>query len=559
MQPRAIAVPPSPGCRRCCPLIVWSEHGRWLGLEALEGAPCAECLRHAAVLGSEQRVRVPQRPRSGRRGNGESIPPLDRCSWPEAVETVACALRPLAAAERTLLWLSAGAPGRFDLLARRVGRLVSRCIHVRRRRPADTVARLAHAAGACAAVGDADLVVAWGTAAPSAEGETIWIDPRATNGPARRHALAIRPGGDGRLALAWSAILAGDRTDALDAGGAAHDALDRVVERVAAAARPVFVLGSGLGRYPQAGATVAAIAQLARQVGARLVGPHPPREPHASGAVPLTGDYRVVGSGRLRTLLTQLTAKSTVVVIEGGDPFDIPACGESLATFLRQARSVIQFGYELDQASASADIVIPALSPWERTVGEEPSSDDDRSTLDPPRDLVGEPRFWRRVARALAWPERWFPPAAEEEPAGASLDAGASADPEDLSGALREHGEGPTLTPELWSGFKLWLVTYQDGCHAAWAERVEPVVWLSPDDARIRGVENGEPVVVHNERGQVPAIVRTDALQRPGLACLATGPGGWRRLADLAFPGPPAPGDGETWGASLVEVSKPDR
>ena len=54
-------------------------------------------------------------------------------------------------------------------------------------------------------------------------------------------------------------------------------------------------------------------------------------------------------------------------------------------------------------------------------------------------------------------------------------------------------------------------------------EPADPAVHVHPDDAAARGLADGDPVVVRNDRARVPTTVRLDATLRPGLATMPKG------------------------------------
>jgi anaerobic selenocysteine-containing dehydrogenase len=55
----------------------------------------------------------------------------------------------------------------------------------------------------------------------------------------------------------------------------------------------------------------------------------------------------------------------------------------------------------------------------------------------------------------------------------------------------------------------------------------DPAVHLHPDDAARRGLADGDPVVVRNDRAQIPTTLRVDPALRPGVVSMPKG--SWRR------------------------------
>jgi anaerobic selenocysteine-containing dehydrogenase len=57
----------------------------------------------------------------------------------------------------------------------------------------------------------------------------------------------------------------------------------------------------------------------------------------------------------------------------------------------------------------------------------------------------------------------------------------------------------------------------------------EPRLLMHPDDADRRGIEDGDPVSVFNDRGSFPVVARVSDDVRPGV--VTTGLGHWRKLS----------------------------
>ncbi len=570
MTAHAVPIVPAPGCKRGCELSAWVDHDRLLGLEANGAVACAACLRHARLLQSERRLVVPLRPRSGRRTSGsEPSPVLDPCTWQEAVETATLAMRQAQVADHALVWLSGSVPSVLDLLPRRIGRLTAQCTHVVRRHPSQTVARVAATLPAATAPPQHDLLVVWGGSAIDELRESaaprIVVDPRGAASASGILHLAVRPGADGTLAAAWSARFESPARALGDAGGVDAAALDEACRLIRSARAPLFALGPGLGRYPQVAWSVQSIAALATMTGAAIVAPALQKDLCAHAEVPANGKYRLVGSGALSATLASLVPRQTVVVIEGGDPLTIPGHHEALRKFLRQAARVIQIALERDTVTPYADLIIPALSPWERSdrrvVPSAAGVREGKAALAPPRDLVGEMKFWRRVARSMDWPESWFPVEVDEWTAQATAIAPWEFDAitKGPITALRETGEGPSATPELYAAYRLWMVPGRGPSEDRWDTTAEavPEVAIAAIDAQRRGLMEGAAAVVHNPRGALHGRVRVSEAQAPGIVSIdPAGPGG-AQLAALAQQGTSGPWAGENWACFLVEVSPP--
>ena len=66
----------------------------------------------------------------------------------------------------------------------------------------------------------------------------------------------------------------------------------------------------------------------------------------------------------------------------------------------------------------------------------------------------------------------------------------------------------------------------------------EPEIWISPDDAAARGIENAQPVRVHNSRGEFDALARVTEKIRPGAVWMRDG---WTVLNRLTSNRPAVP------------------
>jgi len=56
----------------------------------------------------------------------------------------------------------------------------------------------------------------------------------------------------------------------------------------------------------------------------------------------------------------------------------------------------------------------------------------------------------------------------------------------------------------------------------------EPFLWISPADAGARGIEDGVPIRLYNERGELRARARVTSKIRPGTVWIETRPS-WSR------------------------------
>ncbi|MGH7912807.1 MAG: molybdopterin dinucleotide binding domain-containing protein, partial [Candidatus Dormibacteraceae bacterium] len=66
----------------------------------------------------------------------------------------------------------------------------------------------------------------------------------------------------------------------------------------------------------------------------------------------------------------------------------------------------------------------------------------------------------------------------------------------------------------------------------------EPVLWIAPEDARDRGVEDGSPVRLHNARGAMTARASVTDRASPGTVWMRDG---WVGINDLTDPGRTVP------------------
>ncbi|MCJ7622116.1 MAG: hypothetical protein MUO76_01340, partial [Anaerolineaceae bacterium] len=65
---------------------------------------------------------------------------------------------------------------------------------------------------------------------------------------------------------------------------------------------------------------------------------------------------------------------------------------------------------------------------------------------------------------------------------------------------------------------------HSQGSNIPWMQKREPqTLWMNPDDAIQRGLQDGEQVLVHNEHGRVRVAVRITADIMPTVVCLLEG------------------------------------
>lgn len=605
MAARAVQLTPAPHCVRDCRLVGWLDEQRWLGLAVeSDDAACAECLAYVRWTRDPARLRVPLRPRAARRGLSQ----LEPSRWEEAIETVVVALRQVLRRELDLVWVSLQRrPRLLGLIPQRVGRLVPRALYLNLGADASAIARR------CALLGARpldrldpahDLVLGWNFdpsreswAAQHAFARLIqaggrWQqvatacplgDPAFDALPAPAQRFFPRSGSE--LALVLGAIYSVTAARGLDnlpprwRDGADAWPLSRSVEltnltieslsRLCSewlnATRPAIVFSTALG-WPAAGdALLRALGVLARVSGATFYAPAEPRDPTAALPRPLdSGSFVEVHSGEVTARLAALDPKRCVVILDGGDPQAIPGQADLWSDFLRRARTVIGFAGERPIPRSECDLVVPISSALERAervgVAEPPALRDAEPVLLPPRDLVDEWQFWRRVARTLGWPGHWFPAdpsTLRGEPAEPVEETPQQAPHPELFGgipAFVECGDGPQTTPDLVAGFRLNLAVQFGG-----EEEPTPEVYLHPSTAQARRLVAGARVVVHNERGALTAVLRSDERQPLDRALVLVGPSERALICRCAALDQVRDDVGVAgWAPTLVEVSEPE-
>jgi hypothetical protein len=603
---RAQPVLPAPSCRGACRARAWvAPGGRLLGLEGDGGLPaCDDCVAAARALDDPARPAAPLVRSPGAGG------PLAPVRWDEACDRLAAALAEAAAGRVQLVWISAARHPRLShAVARRVAHLVpgTRLVRAAGARAAAARAFAGRLeAGQRAAAEDleaADLLVAWGVdparlpraaarawqrAAERGAGRLV-VDPCAAAAGGTALQLGAWPGTDVALALALLRELAG-------AGGARrapdatlHPELERwTPQRVAEVARvqpselaaaaaslaraqrAVIAVGGGVARHGEGPAAAAAIAALAGAAGARLLVPALDPDPAQLLPLPLGappaggGDGPAWGAPALRD-----DARSVVLVVEDAELLAGRGGWGGLERLARTARLSVVLGQHPGALAREASLFLPVAGHLEQVdlVGLDGGTWRGEAVRPVPRGVMPAAAVLRAVARRLGWPERWFP--AEPEGWVAEADGRTAAPPAAASSGaaavLREAGEGPRTTPALFERFPLALVVGRrdegrSPLAAPEAGDAPPMLLLSLPDAAARGLADGAPAIVANERGRLAVRVRREAGQPEGIVAVL--PGGHEPPSALGrlFPEPAAgAGPGGSGGAAvaLVEVGPP--
>lgn len=538
-------VAPSGECRAECRLLArLDERGRPVAYTGRDGTiPCPGCVRALAETSGAGLLEAPLR-RIHRLTSRESA-----VGWDEATDYVADAVRGAVSGSRPFRWLSlARHPRAQDILARRITGLVPGATWSRFTPPVERVARLVGGADLALPragledVVEADVVVAWGVdaglhaadlqrALEAFRGHLVVVDPRDTD-LARRaeHHVAVRPGTDVPLAGAWLCGRDGARAHewarAWPAGRAAQvigvpvDVIEAAGSALAAASRPVVVLGGGLAWCGEAADGVSAVLQFVTALGARMVVPTTAPDPTAGLDAPIHGvaprDVAAVDA----VLPDGEEARDAVVVVEGTGIEERPG-GSGLLESLRQAYRVIVLADRRGSASEMADLVLPMGAGFGRcdVAGLRGPGEAWGGNHVAPRPLgwPGPWSFWRGVARRVGWPENWF--AAE----GAEIVEAAAAvlwtsEPRQGPGegllpaepVHRESGESPISAPALAQTYPLQLVVgrapdWLRGEGLGVVRDLPHTALLHPDEAARRNLGEGDPVSVFNARGSVEA------------------------------------------------------
>jgi anaerobic selenocysteine-containing dehydrogenase len=581
-----VPVAPAPDCREDCRAHALLDEDRWIGLEGAEGVPpCPACVAAARALVSRDRLTSCLR---ARRRGATAPDELEPADANEVVEALAALLGDLAEQRRELLWIDAGRrPRASAALPLRLGALLPGVTVVERACAGVGLARSLSAMvgrpGSIDAIAEADLLLVWGAdpvrhhrrvrkllgQARRRGARLVVVDPRcsATAADADLH-LPLRPGTDAAVALGLTsstleaapddpAARAWGLADAAEVSGLAPDALAALGQEVAAAERPVLLLGAGLARQANGPAAWAALARWAAASHLRLAWEDLSPDP-ADGLVlpPGGGRARRVASGKLADELARRDPVRDIVVVAGGDPLaELPASAP-LVDYMARARRVVVLATRWSAVCGAADIVVAVHGHLEEpeVLALRGRSEPWRAAaaLAAPRGALAPSLLWRRVARRGGLPERWFPADTAElidearPPEHGSAATAPAAAPEH-----RELGEGPLATPDTWRGYRLFLVA-GDGS----ARLGAPQVTMAPADARDRGLATSQPVLVHNERGRLHARAQLDPAQPSGAVGIAEPPGASGHLLGGLLPD--LAGEIEVWGPCLVEVSPDD-
>jgi hypothetical protein len=446
----------------------------------------------------------------------------------------------------------------------------------------------------------ADLLVAWGVdpaQLPRAAARSwrraaergaarLVVDPCAAAAGGTAVQLGAWPGTDAALALGLLRELAGAGGARRPPDAALHPELERwTPERVAEVARvrpselaaaaaslaraqrAVIAVGGGVARHGEGPAAAAAIAVLAGSAGARLLVPALDPDPAQLLPLPLGappaggGDGPAWGAPALRD-----DARGVVLVVEDAELLAGRGGWGGLERLARTARLSVVLGQHSGALAREASLFLPVAGHLEQVdlVGLDGGTWRGEAVRPVPRGVMPAAAVLRAAARRLGWPERWFP----AEPEGWVAEAdGRTAAP--LGGAspgaaavLREAGEGPRTTPALFERFPLALVVGRrdEGRSPLAPDDGPPALLVAPQDAAARGLADGAPAVVANERGRLAVRVRREAGQPEGVVAVL--PGGHELPSALGrlFPDPAAgTGPGGAGGAAvaLVEAGPP--
>ncbi|MDQ7006444.1 MAG: molybdopterin-dependent oxidoreductase [Acidobacteriota bacterium] len=587
---RSVEVSASSHCPRECRLRAVVEADRLIGLEAEEGAaPCPRCLDSARAL-EERRLSTPLRPRAARRLRDASHD-LVPIPWSESLDRLARAFAQVGRGERRLVWIHAADRPRLSAAyAFRVGALAGDVVHLHHETDTQALALLAgdlvpRPMRLDAAAGLDGRVVAWGIdplrspaifRRPLMRGEgslVLVVDPRRSSSARRAGShLALRPGTDGALALGLAAGLAerAGRNDARLAGWSTARAaeicrMDRSVLDAAVATlaggRATLLVGAGLLGSGDPRHALEALVVLAETAGLRLLSPRRLRPPARDVPAPdPRGSVEEVSSGRLKDFLASTDPATDVVIVEGGDPLESWGGGPLLEGYLRRARFVVVLAAHRSPVCQHADLVLPVVSFLEH--GDLEARHWGRvhrwgqAALPPAGESYSRQRIWAAVARRLQWPGQWLSASLEQlaEQMTTIVDPAAPVAVPTAAPIYRETGEGPLATPRLHRALPLHLVLCTDPEDGSGVAPGTRRVLLATEDARLRGIEEGDQVVVYNERGKVEGRAVIDPDQPCGVVVLAW----WERGVVGDAPAvllDPAVGRGPC----LVEVDAPAR
>jgi anaerobic selenocysteine-containing dehydrogenase len=521
--------------------------------------------------------------------------------WDEAHDRLAAALSEAAAGRTRLVWISGARHPRLShALARRVAHFVPGT-------------RLLRAAGARAAtarafagllgpddratpesVAAADLLVAWGAdparlprpvdfawrCAVERGAGRLFVDPCAAAAHGSEFVqLGAWPGTDVAVALAIIRLLVENGSARRAPEAALHPEIERwtparaasvshvseaafgaAAERLGRAQRAAIVVGGGAARHGEAAAVAAAILALARAAGARLL--VPPLEPDPAQLVPMP-----IGIPPADEVLEPAWGAPSfsedglgvLLVVEDAEQLTGRGGWGALERLARGARLAVVLGQYPGALAREASLFLPVASHLEQedVVGLGAAAWRGEAARPVPRGVLPATAVLRAAARRLGWPERWFP----AEPAAWVAEAGDRAVPALTTRqaaavpVLREAGEGPRSAPALYERYPLALVVGRlDDRSAAGVSAPAPTLLMEPGDALRRGLAEGGPAVVANDRGRLPVTVRCEPRQPRGVVAVL--PGGLEPPVELGRLFPDLAPAGSAGGAAiaLVEV-----
>jgi predicted molibdopterin-dependent oxidoreductase YjgC len=331
------------------------------------------------------------------------------------------------------------------------------------------------------------------------------------------------------------------------ATGVGVDQLDELVERLAAAHRPMLIMGTGSGVPGNESAVAQAAATLAVLLGGDAglmvlggranvqglvdVGLHPRVLPghrrleRASELEHLTGRRTVSEAGWSLTDWVEAGAGATAgLLLVGVDPIDLLPRGQDPRSSLETTGFSVVVDAFLTETATRADVVLPPAILGERegtTVGADGVRRALRRAIEPPRGVRSDTEILVQLARRM----------------GARLPSG-----DELQGELERTvgwSWGPPRPQTLPPAFQPRAATVASGflldaapqlfhsgsttTRSALLQELSPTVAvrLNPVDARALGVKRGEVVAVSGPRGEVLLRARLDRKVRPGTVAVA--------------------------------------
>ena len=400
--------------------------------------------------------------------------------------------------------------------------------------------------------------------------------------------------------------------------GLEPEAIRELAVTYATAKPAMIVAGFGLQRHSRAGQTMRAVALLPPLTGnvgvagggwqyanlaSHCLRPLPlPPEPAATRAVPV--------SQVARHLETLGGPPVRAAWIERGNPAAQNPAAPRLRNALRALDLVVVVDQFMTPTAELAHYVLPAKSLFEEedlvTAYWHPYLQWRAKILPPPGEVRPESEIWRAMCAAMAFDTRWFPDNREVFLQTLLPDRRASTlerlkeEPLDLSGHGEIAFEGRRFpTPSgrvefasdeaaaLWSvdpvpdyvpleegadspareRFPLQLLSCKtrDRIHSQfgnldWVREVERphVLDIHPDDARMRGIGDGDGAAVWNDRGRIELTARVAPGIRPGVVHVLEG---WCHEGDpdvnaLTAEGITDMNHGATYYECLVEVAR---